>query len=61
MGLSERSVNKWLTLVPSLLAVSVIPALPLAAVLITVISIFMVMEGTLLFVLVINLPSEQLL
>lgn len=54
-------LNECMALVPSLLAVSVIPALPLTAVLITVISIFMVIAGLLLFVPVINLPSEQLI
>lgn len=54
-------LNECVALVPSLLAVSVIPALPLTAVLIIVISIFMVIAGLLLFVPVINLPSEQLI
>lgn len=54
-------LNECVALVPSLLAVSVIPTLPLTAVLITVISIFMVIAGLLLFVPVINLPSEQLI
>lgn len=54
-------LNERLARVPSLLAVYVIPALPLTAVLITVISIFMVVAGLLLFVPVINLPSEQLI
>lgn len=54
-------LNECVALVASLLAISVIPALPLTAVLITVISIFMVIAGLLLFVPVINLPSEQLI